>query len=84
MKTDVSLRRNQQVLIKEHINLLDVKTPYLLVNGVYDWMTEEVIMDHFASITEEKVDTVVIVDGTTAEVAFNNPKGSYLLLVLSC
>ena len=76
MSEEISLRRNQE-LVKEEIDLMEVKLPYLIVYGLEDWMSDEIIEEHFQYVTQEKVQSVVLSDdAATATVKFVDPKGN--------
>ena len=75
MSAEISLRTNQP-LIKEEIDLMEIKIPYLIVYGLENWMSHDVIEDYFKKVTKEKVQSVVLSDdATTATVKFVDPKG---------
>ena len=75
MSAEISLRRNQP-LIKEEIDLMEIKIPYMKVYGLEDWMSHNVIEEHFQEVTKEKVQCVVLSDdAATATVKFVDPKG---------
>ena len=75
MSAEISLRKKQP-LIKEEIDLMEIKIPYLIVYGLEDWMSHEVIEEHFQEITKEKVLSVLLSDdAVTATVKFVDPKG---------
>ena len=75
MSAEISLRRNQP-LVKEEIDLMEIKIPYLIVCDLEDWMSDEIIEEHFQEVTKEKVQSVVLSDdAATATVKFVDPKG---------
>lgn len=72
----IYLRKGHTPLITECIDLMDVRKSYLIVKGLEDWITADLIEEHFAAEANgERVESVEMVEAGIAVVKFARPKG---------
>ena len=75
LKSGISLQGKP--LVKEEIDLIDVKVPFLIVKNLTDWMNEEVLVNVFQEMACSEVKSVALLDNSAAKLTFADPNGTF-------
>lgn len=59
----------------ERFDLMEVWRPYLIARGLEEWITSDIIKDHFKAEANGATVEFVEVQGTEAKITFANPQG---------
>jgi len=81
LKSNIFLRG--KLLVKEEIDLMNVKVPYLLVKNLEDWMEEDILTQFFQEITSNEVKSFALLNDTTAKLTFADPNGMSIITLLN-
>ena len=73
----LTLEKAKPPLLVERFDLMEVWRPYLIARGLEEWITKDVIEEHFAAEAGgAKVESVEVRErGREAKVVFLNPQG---------
>ncbi len=80
LNTEIFLHKKDpsSLLAMERFDLSDLEAfpPYLLVRGLEDWFTEEMLEEHFEAEAQGAKIKSVDVTGSEAKIVFADPQGS--------
>ncbi len=77
LNTEIFLHKKDpsSLLAMERFDLSEAFPPYLLVRGLEDWFTEEMLEEHFEAEAQGAKIESVDVTGSEAKIVFSNPQG---------
>lgn len=61
----------------KRFDLMEVCHPYLIARGVEEWITSDVIKDHFEAEANGATVEFIEMHGTNARITFINPQGIF-------